>query len=49
MGVPVRPLRRAAHAVASGILAVAETRPGLGLILLSWQGPLSAANLRQPQ
>jgi len=45
MGVPVRPMRRAAHAVGSGILAVAEARPMIGLILLSWQGPLSAGRI----
>jgi len=45
MGVPVRPLRRAAHAVASGVLAVAEARPTVGLILLSWRGPLSAGRI----
>lgn len=43
--VPVRPLRRAAHAVASGVLAVAEARQTVGLILLSWQGPLSAGRI----
>jgi nucleotide-binding universal stress UspA family protein len=42
MGIPVRPLRRAAHALATGVLAVAEARPAVGLILLSWRGPLSA-------
>jgi amino acid transporter len=45
MGVPVRPLCRAAHAVASGVLAVAEARPSVGLILLSWRGPLSAGQI----
>jgi len=45
MGVPVRPLRRAAHAVASGVLAAIEARPSVGLILLSWQGPLSAGRI----
>ena len=45
LGVPVRPLRRAAHAVASAVLAVTEARPGVGLILLSWRGPLSAGRI----
>jgi amino acid transporter/nucleotide-binding universal stress UspA family protein len=44
-GIPVRPMCRAAHAVASGVLAVAEARPAVGLILLSWQGPLSAGRI----
>jgi amino acid transporter/nucleotide-binding universal stress UspA family protein len=44
-GVPVRPMCRAAHAVASGVLAVAEARPTIGLILLSWHGPLSAGRI----
>jgi amino acid transporter/nucleotide-binding universal stress UspA family protein len=45
LGVPVRPLRRAARAVESGVLAVAEARPSVDLILLSWQGPLSAGRI----
>ncbi|MFQ6102454.1 MAG: amino acid permease [Anaerolineae bacterium] len=45
LGVPVRPLRRAAHAEASGALAVAETRSTVELILLSWRGPLSAGRI----
>jgi len=45
LGVPVRPLRRAAHAVASAVLAVTEARPTVGLILLSWRGPLSAGRI----
>ncbi|MBU0702357.1 MAG: amino acid permease, partial [Chloroflexi bacterium] len=45
VGVPVRPMRRAAHAVASGVLAVAEARPTVELILLNWQGPLSAGRI----
>ena len=45
LGIPVRPMCRAAHAVASGVLAVAEARPSVGLILLSWQGPLSAGKI----
>lgn len=45
LGVPVRPLHRAAHAVASAVLAIAETRPTIGLILLSWRGPLSAGRI----
>ncbi len=45
MGIPVRPLRRAAHALASGVMAVTEARPAVGLILLSWRGPLSAGRI----
>jgi len=45
LGVPVRPLRRAAHAEASGVLAVAEIRSTVELILLNWQGPLSAGQI----
>jgi nucleotide-binding universal stress UspA family protein len=45
MGVPVRPKRRAAHALASGILAAAETRTTVELVILSWQGPLSAGQI----
>lgn len=45
LGVPVRPLRRAAHAEASGVLAVAEARSTVELILLDWLGPLSAGRI----
>jgi nucleotide-binding universal stress UspA family protein len=45
MGVPVRPLHRAAHALASAVLAITETRPTVGLIILSWRGPLSAGRI----
>jgi amino acid transporter/nucleotide-binding universal stress UspA family protein len=45
LGVPVRPLHRAAHAVSSAVLAVTEARPTVGLILLSWRGPLSAGRI----
>jgi amino acid transporter len=44
-GVPVRTLRRAARGLDSGVLAVAESRPTVGLILLSWQGVLSASRI----
>jgi amino acid transporter/nucleotide-binding universal stress UspA family protein len=44
-GVPVRTLRRAARGMASGILAVAENRPGIGLILIGWQRALSASQI----
>ena len=37
-GVPVRKLLQAARSVAAGIVAVAEERSGVGLILLGWQG-----------
>jgi nucleotide-binding universal stress UspA family protein len=42
LGVPVRSLRRAAHAEASGVLGVAEARSTVELILLDWRSPLSA-------
>jgi amino acid transporter/nucleotide-binding universal stress UspA family protein len=45
LGVPVRPMCRAAHAVASGVLAAAGARSAVGLILLSWHGPLSAGRI----
>ncbi len=45
IGIPVRPLRRAARAAATGVLAVTEARPAVGLILLSWRGPLSAGRI----
>jgi amino acid transporter/nucleotide-binding universal stress UspA family protein len=44
-GVPVRTLRRATRGVESGVLAVIESRPTVGLILLSWQGSLSASRI----
>jgi amino acid transporter len=40
-GVPVRTLLRAARGISSGILGVAETRSGVGLILMGWRGQLS--------
>jgi APA family basic amino acid/polyamine antiporter len=40
-GVPVRTLLRAARGISSGILGVAETRGGVGLILMGWRGQLS--------
>ncbi len=40
-GVPVRTLLRAARGISSGILSVAETRGGVGLILMGWRGQLS--------
>jgi nucleotide-binding universal stress UspA family protein len=45
LGVPVRPLRRAAHAEASGVLGVAEARSTVELILLDWRSPLSAGQI----
>jgi amino acid transporter len=39
--VPVRTLLRATRGVGAGILSVAETRGGVGLILMGWQGQLS--------
>lgn len=44
-GVPVRTLHRAAHGLDSGVLALIETRPTVGLILMSWHGPLSASRV----
>ncbi len=40
-GVPVRPVLRVAHGVASGILALVKDRPGTRLILMGRHGPLS--------
>jgi amino acid transporter len=40
-GVPMRTLRRAAHDLASGILAAVESRPATGLVLMSWHGDLA--------
>jgi amino acid transporter/nucleotide-binding universal stress UspA family protein len=40
-GVPVRTLLRASRGIAPGILAVAEARGGVGLILMGWRGQLS--------
>ncbi len=45
MCVPVRPLRRAAHALASGVMGVAQARSSVSLILLGWHGPLSAGRI----
>jgi amino acid transporter/nucleotide-binding universal stress UspA family protein len=44
-GVPVRTLRRAARGLDTGVLAVVEARPAVGLILMSWQGVLSASQI----
>jgi nucleotide-binding universal stress UspA family protein len=45
LAVPLRPLRRAAHAEASGVLGVAEARSTVELILLDWRSPLSAGQI----
>jgi amino acid transporter/nucleotide-binding universal stress UspA family protein len=45
LGVPIRPVRRAAHAEASGVLAVVNTRPTVEMVLLNWRGPLSAGRI----
>jgi amino acid transporter/nucleotide-binding universal stress UspA family protein len=45
LGVPVRPLRRAARAVASGVLSIANSRSSTELILLDWHEPLSAGRI----
>jgi len=44
-GVPVRTLHRVARGAASCTLTVVETRPAVGLILMSWLGPLSAGQI----
>jgi len=44
-GVPVRTLRRAARGLDTGVLAVVEARPAVGLILMSWHGALSASHI----
>jgi len=40
--VPVRTLLRATRDIPSGILSVAESRSGLGLILMGWKGQLTS-------
>ena len=45
LGVPVRPLRRAAHAEASGVMGVVEDRSTVELILLDWRAPLSPGQI----
>jgi amino acid transporter/nucleotide-binding universal stress UspA family protein len=45
-GVRVQMLLRAAHGVASGIVAVAENRPATRLILIGWHGPLTLSRIR---
>lgn len=40
--VPVRTLLRATRDIPSGILSVAESRSGLGLILMGWRGQLTS-------
>jgi amino acid transporter/nucleotide-binding universal stress UspA family protein len=44
-GVPVRVVRRAAHGLASGVLAVTGLREAVDMILLVWHGPLSAGQI----
>ena len=41
IGVPVRPVLRAAHGVASGIVALATDRPNTRLVLMGWRGPIT--------
>ena len=41
----MRTLRRAARGLDTGVLAVVEARPAVGLILMSWQGVLSASQV----
>jgi len=45
-GAPVRTLLRATRGVASGILSVAESRGGVGLILMGWRGQLSTHRVK---
>ncbi len=45
LGIPVRPMLRAAHSWNSGIVSVVESRPNTELVLLSWNKPTSAANI----
>lgn len=40
--VPVRTMLRATRDIPSGILSVAESRSGLGLILMGWRGQLTS-------
>ena len=44
-GIPIRTLHRVGHGAASCALAVVEARPAVGLILMSWLGPLSAGQI----
>ncbi len=45
LGVPVRPMLRAAHSWDSGIISLVESRANTELILLSWNKSTSAANI----
>ncbi|MDZ7844004.1 MAG: amino acid permease [Anaerolineales bacterium] len=45
LGIPVRPMMRAAHGWASGIVSIVESRPNTELILMNWNKPTSAANI----
>lgn len=45
-GVRIQMLLRAAYGIASGIVAVAESRPDTRLILLGWRGPLAIDRVR---
>ena len=45
MGVPVRPMLRAAHSWDSGTISIVESRPNTALVLMSWNKPTSAANI----
>jgi amino acid transporter/nucleotide-binding universal stress UspA family protein len=45
-GVRIQMLLRAAHGIASGITAVAESRPDTRLILLGWRGTLAIDRVR---
>jgi amino acid transporter/nucleotide-binding universal stress UspA family protein len=44
-GVQVHSFRRAARGLHTGVLAVAESQPGIGLILMGWHGDLSASRI----
>ncbi len=46
-GVPVRTLLHPARGIASGILGVAESRGGVGMILMGWRGQLSTQRVQE--
>ncbi|MBN1815280.1 MAG: amino acid permease [Anaerolineae bacterium] len=45
-GIRIEMLLRAAHEIATGIVAVAQSRPHTRLILLGWRGPLRIDHVR---
>jgi amino acid transporter len=44
-GATVRTLRQAARGLDSGVLAVVESRPEIGIILMGWHGAMSASRI----